>query len=187
MLQAKHFQILEGTEVMRKIQGNDCRETTVLSLLQQQNDDTWEEDGIVYHKGHIYVPPDPDLCRTILHENHDPTDVRHPRQYWMTELVKWTYWWPAMCTNIKKYVKGCDSCQRIKVHTKRMGTPLHPLPIPQAPWKEISIDLIGPLPLFDEKDAILVIIDCFSKMIQCVTTRTDLTSHQLAKIYRNEI
>ncbi len=92
-----------------------------------------------------------------------------------------------MRNDIKKYIKGCDTCQRSKVQHGKKATPLHPLPVPSAPWEEISIDLIGPLPKSGESDAILVIVDRFSKMIQLKATRTDLTSSQLAEIYRDEI
>jgi len=36
---------------------------------------------------------------------------------------------------------------------------LHFLPIPKTPWEEISIDIIGPLPRSEDKDAILVVVD----------------------------
>ncbi len=122
-----------------------------------------------------------------LAENHDPPAVRHPGQHWMIKLVKWTYWWPSMRNNIKKYIKGCDTCQCNKVQHEKKAAPLHLLPIPSAPWEEISIDLIGPLPKSGENNAILVIVDRFSKMIWLKATRTDLTSMQLAEIYWNEI
>ena len=36
---------------------------------------------------------------------------------------------------------------------------LHPLKIPKGLWKEISIDVIGPLPKLNGKNAIVVIVD----------------------------
>jgi len=36
---------------------------------------------------------------------------------------------------------------------------LHSLKTPEGPWKEISIDIIGPLPKSNEKDAIVVIVN----------------------------
>jgi len=42
---------------------------------------------------------------------------------------------------------------------------LHLLTTPEYPWKEISINIIGPLPKSNEKDAIVVIVDRFTKMI----------------------
>jgi len=43
-------------------------------------------------------------------------------------------------------------------HQKKAGE-LHLLKIPQEPWQEISIDIIGPLPKLNGKDTIIVIID----------------------------
>ena len=36
---------------------------------------------------------------------------------------------------------------------------LHPLKILEGLWKEISIDIIGPLLKYNEKDMIVVIVD----------------------------
>ena len=42
---------------------------------------------------------------------------------------------------------------------------LHPLKIPEGPWKEISIDIISPLLKSNKKNMIAVIVDRFTKMI----------------------
>ena len=103
------------------------------------------------------------------------------------ELVKRTYWWPGLKKDIKNYVNGCDSCQRNKIHHQKKAAPLHPLTTPTTPWEEISIDLIGPLPPSNGKDAILVVVDRFTKMIRLFPTTTNLTSMDLAQIYRDEL
>jgi len=64
---------------------------------------------------------------------------------------------------------------------------LHPLTIPEGPWKEISIDIIGLLPKSNEKNAIVVIVDRFTKMIWLKVTITNMSSEEIAKIYWNEI
>jgi hypothetical protein len=174
MLQSELFQIVTGEDIMDKLRKNTRKETDIAKLLQERPDETWESEGIIYHKGRIYVPLDPNLRGHILHNNHDSPDVGHPGQHRMTELVKRTYWWPSMRNDIKRYIKGCDSCQRNKIIHGKKAAPLHPLPIPSAPWEEISIDLIRPLPLSNDKDAILVIVDRFSKMIRLIATKTDL-------------
>ena len=77
----------------------------------------------------------------------------------MMELIKWNYWWLGIKTDMKEYVQGYFKCQQNKVqHMKKVGE-LHPLKIPEGPWKEISIDIIGPLPKSNRKDAIMVIVD----------------------------
>ena len=105
----------------------------------------------------------------------------------MQDLIKRTYWWPGLKEDVKKYVQGCVKCQQNKVqHQKRAGE-LHPLEISEGPWQDISIDMIGPLPRLNEIDAILVIVDHFTKMIRLKATITNISSEGVAKIYRDEI
>jgi len=40
---------------------------------------------------------------------------------------------------------------------------LHLLGIPEKSWQKISIDIIGPLPKLNDKDAIVVMVDQFTK------------------------
>jgi len=105
----------------------------------------------------------------------------------MQELIKRTYWWPGLKEDIKKYVQGCVKYQQNKEqHQKRAGK-LHPLEIPEGPWQDISINMIGPLPRSNEMDAILVIVDRFTKMIRLKATTINISSEGVAKIYRDEI
>jgi len=61
------------------------------------------------------------------------------------------------------------------------------LEIPEEPWQEISIDIIGPLPRSNEMNAIVVIIDWFTKMIRLKATTTNVSLEGIAKIYRDKI
>jgi len=47
--------------------------------------------------------------------------------------------------------------------------------------------MIGPLPSSNGMDAILVIVDRFTKMIRLKATMTNISSEEIAKIYRDEI
>ena len=60
---------------------------------------------------------------------------------------------------------------------------LHLLKTLEGSWKEISINVIGPLPKSDGKDTIVVIVDCFTKIIQLKVTMTNISSEKIAKIY----
>ena len=59
--------------------------------------------------------------------------------------------------------------------------------IPQGPWQEISIDIIGPLPKSNGMDAIVVIVDRFTKMIHLKAAMTNILSEGIAKIYKDDI
>ena len=59
--------------------------------------------------------------------------------------------------------------------------------IPEGPWQDISIDMIGPLLRSNGMDAIVVIMDRFTKMIRLKVTTTSILLEGIAKIYRDEI
>ena len=110
-------------------------------------------------EGRVYVPNNKELREEILREHHDPVDIGHPRQHGMMELLKRTYWWPELKEDVKRYVQECFKCQQNKVQHQKKAEELHPLEIPQEPWQEISIDIIGPLPKSNGMDAIVVIVN----------------------------
>jgi len=93
------------------------------------------------------------------------------------------YWWPGLKENIKKYIQRCFKCQQNKVQYQKKAEELHPLDILQELWQEISIDIIGPLLKSNGMDAIVVIIDRFTKMIHLKATMTNISSKGIAKIY----
>ena len=114
---------------------------------------------MVYMEGRIYVPNNKDLKEEILREHHDPADIGHLGQHRMQELIKRTYWWLGLKEDVKKYVQECTKCQQNKVQHQRKAGKLHPLEIPEVPWQDISIDMIGPLPKSNGMDAIVIIMD----------------------------
>ena len=173
--------------ILKKIQKNNTREKEVVQALEKKNGLTWEEDGVAYMEGRIYVPNNKKLREEILKEHHDPADIGHPGQLRMMKLLKRTYWWPGLKEDMKKYIQRCFKCQQNKVqHQKKTGE-LHPLEIPQGLWQKISIDIIGPLPKSNGMDVIVVIVDRFMKMIRLKATMTNISSEGIVKMYRDNI
>jgi hypothetical protein len=110
------------------------------------------------------------------------------RQMWDTqeylELVKRTFWWPTIKTDVKRYVKGCEQCQKNKSIRKTRTRSTQPT---THSGKPLAGDMINPLPKSEDQDAIIVIVDRFSKMIHLIPTTTALSSLRLAEIYKKEI
>jgi len=177
----------EESDRLKEIKRNMMREKEVVQALKKEDGLTWEGDGVVYMEGRIYVPNNRKIKEEILKENHDLADIGHPGQHKMLEVIKRTYWWPGLKKDIKKYVQGCFKCQQNKVQHQRKAGELYLLEIPEEPWQEISIDIIGPLPKSNGMDAIVVIIDQFTKMIRLKVTTMNVSSEGITKIYRDEI
>jgi len=83
--------ITEESERLKEIKKNTTREKEVVQALEKEDGLTWEEDGVVYMEGRIYIPNNKKIKEEILKENHDLVDVGHPGQYRMLELLKRNY------------------------------------------------------------------------------------------------
>ncbi len=60
---------------------------------------------------------------------------------------------------MEHYVRTCVKCQGMKSdHKKKYGL-YKPLPIPNCPFENISMDFMMCLPLWEEKDIILAMVD----------------------------
>ena len=61
-------------------------------------------------------------------------------------------------------MKHCDQCQKTKRKFDHPAEDLHPVPVPNSSWKQIGIDLIGPLPTTTNGNKyVIVVTDYFSK------------------------
>ena len=141
-------------------------------------------DGLLYLSEQLYIPDNVSLKLCILCAFHDSHTAEHLRRdKTLASLHQWFYW-PDMIPFIKEYVRSCNLCRRTKSVKHVQYEKLHPLPAPEGPWTHITIDFITDLlkstDLIDGRqyDAILIVVDHFSKMTHYVLTAKDINSVQ---------
>ncbi|KEP45803.1 putative Transposon Tf2-1 polyprotein, partial [Rhizoctonia solani 123E] len=163
----------------------DERSKEILELLQKKKEvKDWElQEGLLYHKGKVFVPKNDLIRNHILESRHDALAVGHPGQLRTLELVNRTFWWPSMKKFVKSYVEHCEVCIRSKPSNQLPVGLLKPLPIPDRPWEDIAYDLIVGLPESEGFDAILSVIDRFSKMAHFIPCRGTATSQDIANLF----
>ena len=62
----------------------------------------------------VYVPRDKKLRAEVIQLHHDTLVGEHGGQCKTTELVTRNFWWSGVTKEVKKYVEGCNACQRNK-------------------------------------------------------------------------
>jgi len=105
----------------------------------------------------------------------------------MAELVTRNFWWPGVTREVKRYVEECNVYQRNKNRMQPPAGKLMPNSIPEKVWLHISADFITKLPLAQGYDAILVIVDRFTKMGHFIPTTEKTSAEGLAHLFRDNI
>ena len=160
-----------------------------LKLPEPRNDGLTVGDGLLWTSdGILYIPTDPELQQLLIHQAHDgPTGGHMGVAKTMARLTS-TCWWPGMKRMIADYVHGCTTCAATKPSLQKPAGLLRPLPIPEKPWRMITLDFVGPLPRTpDYYNYILVVVDKFSKMAHFIPTTTNVTAEETAKLLLDHV
>ena len=142
-----------------------------------------EEGGLLLKDGRVYVPEDNGVKLRILGGCHDGKTAGHLGQEKTLELVARDYFWPGMRKFVNEYVLTCDTCARNKAPRHRRHGQLQPLPIPDGPWKSVSMDFIVELPPSSGYDAIYVCVDRLTKMAHFCPTNSNIMAEGAAELY----
>ena len=138
-------------------------------------------------KPQIVVPNDLQLRSLLLHEFHDAAYAGHPGINTMYKTISQHYWWPGMSEAVKAHVQHCTKCQQNKTLPYTQGQ-LQPLQLPTQRWESISLDLVTGLPRTTSgHDAVLTVVDRFSKMVHFIPTTKTCTAPQVAQMLLDNI
>ncbi|KAE9325135.1 hypothetical protein PF008_g16938 [Phytophthora fragariae] len=90
------------------------------------------------------------------------------------------FFWPHMYKWVRKWVRTCETCQRVKP-SKSSQAPLRPLPIATEGWRSVSMDFIFGLPPDAEgRTGVLVFVDRFTKMVHLIPVSDTVTAAETA-------
>ena len=135
----------------------------------------------------VYVLKNEVLRVEIIWLHHNILVAGYREKWKMTELVTRKYWWPEVTRDVRKYIKECNMCQRMK---NRIEVPVGKLKLSKIlkkPWTHLIVDLITKLPLVARKDVILVVCDRLSKMTHFVATIEGMIVKGLVRLFRDNV
>ncbi|CAI7862164.1 unnamed protein product [Closterium sp. NIES-53] len=103
-------------------------------------------------------------------------------------VIEKYYYWPGMAADVQQFITSCDTCQRMKISKQTKAGLLQPLLVPEQPWQVVSLDFITGLPSTSRgHDAILVVIDKFSKMGHFIPTNATATTEATTHLFFDRI
>ncbi len=97
------------------------------------------------------------------------------------------YWLQHLWKFVKEFMGSCD----VYVHAKNPHHHLHgflqPLPIPASPWSSISMDFIMDLPRSNSFESILVVVDCFMKMVHFIPCNKSIVGEKIIILFLDHV
>ncbi|XP_063634881.1 uncharacterized protein K02A2.6-like [Cydia splendana] len=129
--------------------------------------------GDILLRGNRIVIPQK-LRKGVLDAAHEG----HPGIVAMKGRLRSKVWWPRIDKDAENLVKSCKSCTLVGLPNP--PTPLKRRELPLAPWVDVAMDLLGPLP---NNDYLLVVVDYYSRYKEVKISKI-VTSCQIIKLLK---
>lgn len=160
---------------------------TQLSLPNSSISGFTLHNGVIRYKGRVWIGHNKLAQTHILQALHDSGIGWHSGNQGTYHRVKSLFAWPKLKETVYEYVQGCQTCQQAKSERFKLPGLLQPLPVPTQAWSMVTMDFIEGLPQLASSNAILVVIDKFSKYAHFLPLTYPFTALQVAKAYFNNV
>lgn len=164
-----------------------------LKLLQQlaisqANDQGYSlTDGVLRYKRRIWIGNNSLAQQHVVQSLHSSGIGGHSGFHATYHRIKQLFAWPKMKETIRSYIQSYEVCQQAKTERIKLPGLLQPLPVPDQAWSIVSMDFVEGLPISHRFNAILVVIDKFTKYGHFVPLPHPFTALQVAQLYMDHI
>jgi hypothetical protein len=144
------------------------------------------QDGYLFKANKLCIPRT-SVRDFLVWELHAGGLVGHFGRDKTIEEVKRQFYWPGLKRDVAKIIGHCRQCQLAKHRKQNVGL-YTPLPVPDRPWQDVSMDFVLGLPRTLKKhDSIFIVVDRFSKMAHFIPCSKTSDASKIAQLYFDEI
>ena len=167
-----------------RITGRTCQLNATF-IMEQDNSEVQYVDGKRQVKDQ-----DVEQC---IREHHDGPEYGHPGVHNTVSILKRSCHFARMQERVSQYIKKCVHCQRNKHSTHAKYGRTQPIPLPEEPWQEITMDFITKLPKSVEPttktkyDSIMVVVDRLTKYAHLIPFKETFDAEQLGRLFVDRV
>ncbi|KAL0553727.1 hypothetical protein IC582_007631 [Cucumis melo] len=142
--------------------------------------------GFLFKKDKLCIPKG-SYREFFVKEAHGGGLMGHFSKFKTYETLKSHFYWPYMQHDVHKVCRACITCREAKSKCRPHGL-YTPLPVPNAPWADLSMDFILGLPRSRKgHDSIFVVVDRFSKMSHFIAYHKTDDAKNVADLFFKEV
>ena len=159
-------------------------------LLHCKDGKAWNKffvnDGFVFRANKLCIPAS-SVRLLLLQEAHGGGLMGHFGAKKTEDVLAGHFFWPKMRRDVERLVARYTTCQQAKSRLYPHGLYM-PLPVPSAPWVDISMDFVLGLSRTRKGcDSVFVVVDRFSKMAHFIPCHKTDDATNIADLFFREI
>uniref|UniRef100_A0A2N9HY26 Integrase catalytic domain-containing protein n=1 Tax=Fagus sylvatica TaxID=28930 RepID=A0A2N9HY26_FAGSY len=178
---------LLGFEYVKELYVNDDDFASVFAACEKAAfGKFYKLDGYLFRENRLRVP-NSSIRELLVREAHGGGLMGHFGVRKTLDVLHEHFFWPKMKRDVERVCSRCVTCRQAKSRVLPHGL-YTPLPVPSAPWVDISMDFVLGLPRSRKgRDSIFVVVGRFSKMAHFISChKTDDATH-IADLFFREI
>jgi hypothetical protein len=159
------------------------RRLTELAVVSPDEHGYTLTQGVIQFRGRVWVGANSALQTKLITAFHSSAVGGHSGAHETYQRLKRLFSWSGLKAQVADFVRQCDTCQHAKHVNSSPAGLLQPLPPPTGPWRDVTMDFIEGLPLYDGYNCILVVVDRFTKFSHFVPLRHPFTAPSVARVF----
>lgn len=138
------------------------------------------QSGVIRQRRRLWIGANSALQTKLITALHHSAIDGHSGATATYHRVRKLFAWSGLKRVVEEFIKQCPIGQHAKHENTHPSGKLQPLPIPQEPWQELTMDFVEGLPKSEGYDIIMVIVDRLTKYAHFMPLRHPFHAAQVA-------